>query len=441
MAGQNVVFIVLDSLRRDKLSVYNDKVDFTENIQEFSEDTAVYENAVANSSWTFPSHASMFTGMYPWEHGATQRNLSLDVEKPLLAERLNEEGYRSAVYTTNAWLSGKFGVTDGFDKVDNLSSTGFSEFLTKIRRMMDEWLASAGNERIKRHLVRAGNYLFHYRSNGTKTDQILERGENFVKNGEDPFFLFMNLMDPHEPYFPPEKYREKHDAPEPREVCQDPTDYHFGRKDPDFEKINRIYDASIDHMDDMLGGFFDFLKDEDLWEDTLIVIVSDHGQMLGENGEYGHQFSVSDPLIHMPLMIKGEENENVEEQVELRKLYDIVLEALDIKESEEISTDCALGGYDFPDMMRPRIPPKEWKKYYKRHTFARTLKGKIIESEDEDREKNERFEYGEEKDEELKDKLREQLRQIEYSEKDGEGLEEKEEEIKKQLEELGYGQQ
>ncbi|MFB6190502.1 MAG: sulfatase [Candidatus Nanohaloarchaea archaeon] len=435
----NVLFVVLDSLRRDRVSVYNDDVDFTESLEEFSKESRVYRQAVASAPWTFPSHASMFTGMRPWEHGATQRNLSLDVEKDLMAERLSSEGYRTRAISTNVWLSGRFGLMKGFEDVDNLTSTGFSERLSKIRRRMDEWLSSPGQDTIKRTLVRIGNKIFHYWFSGSQTGTVIERGQEFMDSDEEPFFLFLNLMDAHEPYFPPQEYLERHDCVDPGTICQNPTDFHAGREEPDFDEIRKIYDASVDYMDDQLGELFQHLKDRGKWEDTVVVVVSDHGQLLGEDGLYGHQYSVAEELVSVPMMVKGGEAGEVEEQVELSELRDIVLSATGVSESYEEGTEYAMGGYEFPDVQRPRIPRDRWKEFYRRHHFVRTLEGRVTRSEDEDGEVSfSSQELAGELTEEEREEMREKLEAIDGGE-EGEQLDEKEEEIQEKLRELGYG--
>lgn len=435
----NVLFVVLDSLRRDRVSVYNDNVDFTENLEEFSGESRVYRQAVANAPWTFPSHASMFTGMRPWEHSATQINLRLDVEKDLLAERLSAEGYRTTCISTNAWLSGKFGLTRGFDTVDNLSSTGFSEVLTKARRKMDEWLSSSGNERLKRTIVRIGNRIFHYWLGESKTETIIQKSREFMESGDTPFFLFLNLMDAHEPYFPPQEYLDRHDCVDPATICQNPTDFYAGRKDADFEEIRKIYDASVDYMDDQLGRLFQHLKDRGEWEETVVVVVSDHGQMLGEDGFYGHQYSVAEPLVHVPLMVKAGETGEVEEQVELRELYGIVLSYTGISSRYDEGTEYAMGGYEFPDVQRPRIPRNRWKEMYRRHHFVRTPEGRVTRSEDEDGKVSFSSQGLEgELSEGEEEEMREKLESIEEGE-EGQQLDDKEEEIQRKLRDLGYG--
>jgi arylsulfatase A-like enzyme len=115
----NIAVIVLDTLRRDKVSVYNDDVDFTENLERFSSNSAVYENAVAQGPWTLPSHASIFTGEYPWKHNATQETLYLEDEFKQLPEIFSEKGYSTGAFSDNPWISSSSGLERGFDQLEN----------------------------------------------------------------------------------------------------------------------------------------------------------------------------------------------------------------------------------------------------------------------------------------------------------------------------------
>lgn len=433
MSKPNVVFLVLDSLRKDRLSVYNQDVDFTGNIEAFSLEATVVRDAVSCSPWTLPSHTAFFTGEYPWEIGTTQRNLSVNYDGETLAERLSERGYRSACVSVNGWLSGQFDLTRGFDEVDNLSTGGFSEGLTKARRWMDEWLASEGFEPLKRLIVSVGNRLFHYWNSGSRTGDVLSRCKDFIEEDDEPFFIFANLMDAHEPYFPPEDYRERHGAPDPKSICQDPTDHHKGRKKADFEAINRIYNASVDYLDDQIGSFLDYLKNQELWDDTIVIVTSDHGQMLGENGEYGHQFSVADPLIEVPLIVKGIEDGEIDSQVELRQLPEMIVDLVE-SEEPELETEFAKTGYDFPGMMRPRIPRDRWGEFFKRFRAVRTCDSKLTEEESESGERKREFSGKDDEREELES----QIDSIRFPD-EGESLDEKSEEIQQKLKNLGYG--
>lgn len=439
MSKQNLIIIVMDSLRKDYLQPYNNKINFTENISAFADDSVVYENAVASAPWTLPSHATFFTGMYPWEHGATQKNLDLDVDKKLLAERFRKNNYRTACFSTNAWLSTRFGLTSGFQVVENFESSGLSGKLSSIRRELDDWLSSPGLVRIKKAIVRGGNYFFHYWFGGSRTDRIIEKSKKFIQEDEKPFFLFMNLMDAHEPYFPPKEYRKKHDAEHPRNICQNPTDYYSGRTEPNFKEISKIYSASTDYMDDQIGRLFDFLKEKDYWEDTAIALVSDHGQMLGEDEHYGHQYSVAEELISVPMILKEGKTGRVSKQVELRELYNLLPSITGIDEGYQPGTEYALGRYEFPDLQRPRIPKNRWKDLYRRHKFCRNNRGKAVKTQTEDGENETFFEnFEEEVSDDLQKKLKNKIKSISESDK-GKDLKQKEEEIQKRLRDLGYG--
>lgn len=440
MTRKNLVFILTDTLRKDKVSVYNSEIKFTEALDDFGQEATVFSEAVANAPWTLPSHASIFTGEYPWEHGATQRNLKLDTDTDLIAEKLAGNGYRSKCISVNGFLSRQFGLVEGFSEVDNLSLEGVSGLLTKARRSMDGWLASPGMEGLKRRLTRLGGLIFHYWVGGSRTEDILERSREFVGDGEEPFFLFVNLMDAHEPYFPPEEYREKHGCVHPRDICQNHSDYEAGRKDADFEEISRMYDACVDYMDDQIGRFFDYLKNEGLWDDTVVVVASDHGQMLGEDDRYGHQYSVAEPLVKVPLMVKEMGQESFEQQFELRELYHLLPELLGLESSErQFGTEYAMGGYEFPDLMRPRIPRHRWDEFYRRHHFVRTEDGKLVRTEKGDGGAETKFtSFNGELGADIKKAMERRLEEIPDVE-EGELLEDSSEEIKDKLKDLGYG--
>lgn len=430
---QNVVFIVMDSLRRDKLEVYNDEVDFTENIDGFAKDATVFDDVVAQSCWTLPSHASMFTGMYPWEHGATQRNLNLDVEEDLLVERFNEEGYDTACFSINGFLKDHSGLVEGFDKVENFGLSDKFEFVNKIEGLVEKWLQT--ESRFKKTLLSMGDTIFHYwGSEMRETEEVLDSAEEFIEDSEN-FFVFMNLMDAHEPYHPPKDYKKKH--VEKNSICQDPTDYYSGKKDVDFDEVHEHYNASVDYMDDQIGRFFEYLKENNLWEDTTVILTSDHGQMLGEEQHYGHQYSLHEKLTSVPLIAKdAEERENVE----LRQLYDLIPKWAGISDQEISDTDEMKGFYDFPEMMVNRIPNQCRDRLYRKHKFIRKNNMKFIET---TKESGEKIYEGRSKENgaskvEVSDEMKEELSEME-STSSSTGIEDKEEEIKDQLEALGYG--
>jgi arylsulfatase A-like enzyme len=432
----NVVFVVLDTVRKDRISVYNESVDFTENIEEFAENATVFHEAVAQAPWTLPSHASIFTGTYPWEHGATQKQLYLDTDETLLAERFKQKDYQTACFTSNTWISPYTGMTKGFDQVNNffaaLPSSMMSTRTEKIWRMLNHGKGEWFMERI----MKLGEKLHWGFENSSKTPQAVTKAKNFVKETEDDFFLFVNLMDAHLPYTPPEDYKERH-APEVNisEVCQKAHDHNGGVDQADFEASRKLYDAEIDFMDDRLGELFEFFEEQDMDEDTVFVLVSDHGENLGEHDLFGHQFSVSEQLVNVPLMIKapGLEDEDVDKQVELRELYDLIPGLANIDDTPNLGSGYAYGGYQYPRLDLKNIPEEKHSQLGKKLSFVRTPQKKLVASGEELEMTDLKTGSQISTDNDFVQRL-ENIGVVEQ----GKMLEDKDEKVKERLEDLGY---
>jgi len=336
--ASNVLFVVLDTVRKSHLSVYGHDRETTPHLAEFAEGATVYEEAVAPAPWTLPVHASMFTGLYPSEHQATQENPYLE-GATTLAESLSEAGYESACYSSNAWITPYTHLTDGFDDQDNFFQIMPGEFLSGP--LATVWKTMNDNDRLRSvadWLVKAGNTIHEHLASGgggdTKTPAVIDSTMEFVDDADGPFFQFVNLMDAHLPYHPPGEYAAEF-APgvDSTAVCQNSKEYNCGARDIDddeWDDIRGLYDAEIRHIDDQLNRLFGWLKAQDLWDDTLVIVCADHGELHGEHGLYGHEFCIYDPLVNVPLMVKhpelpaGERDEQT--QVELLDLYHTVLD-------------------------------------------------------------------------------------------------------------------
>lgn len=132
----NVVFLVMDTVRKDFVSPFNKNVTYTDNIERIAEEGKAFYNAVSQAPWTLPSHGSMFTGLYPWEHGATQTNLKLDVEDDLLAEKLRSEGYRTGCFSANPFISESVGTAEGFETVETAIGIDRFDISKKLNRVL-----------------------------------------------------------------------------------------------------------------------------------------------------------------------------------------------------------------------------------------------------------------------------------------------------------------
>ena len=155
--------------------------------------------------------------------------------------------------------------------------------------------------------------------------------------GSGEWAACLNLMDAHLPYHPPEEFAEEF-APgvDSADICQNSKEYNSGARDIDddeWDAIRGLYDAEIAHIDAELTRLFDWLKSEDLWDDTAVVVCADHGELHGEHDLYGHEFCIYDPLVNVPLMVKDPELDpgRDEGQVELLDLYHTVLDVAGVE--------------------------------------------------------------------------------------------------------------
>jgi arylsulfatase A-like enzyme len=254
----------------------------------------------------------MFTGLYPWEHGATQTNLELDVEEDLLAEKLNDEGYRTACFSANPFISKRVGTTAGFDKVETTIGPDRFDVFKSINKKLKafENRLDFGAFPKAELLLQNISYSLN-RFSGNETENLISKATDFMGNNkEDDFFLFMNLMDCHLPLFPDKEYKKKHaEDVNPGKVRQFPHRLISEGEEPDTESLKKLYRAQMDYLDDQIGNLYSFLEDEGLEEETMVVIVGDHGENLGEEGMLGHSFSVSEALVSVPLVVKSPEME------------------------------------------------------------------------------------------------------------------------------------
>ena len=344
---RNVLFVVLDTVRKDRLSVYGYDRPTTPNLSAFAEEATVFEQAVAPAPWTLPVHASMFTGLYPGEHGASQGRPYLQ-GTTTLAEVLAARGYDTACYSANAWITPYTGLTAGFAHQDNFfeimpGDLGSGPLARLWRGMNDNdrlravanWLVHVGNEVHERLAAGSGA--------DSKTPAAIDRTIEFVEGTDGPFFAFLNLMDAHLPYHPPEEYREEF-APgvDPTTVCQNSKEYNSGAREIDDEEwaaIRGLYDAELAHLDAEVGRLLDWLASSGRAEETTVVICADHGELHGEHGLYGHEFCLYDELVNVPLLIADPaiDDGRRADQVELLDLYHTILDVSGADDVETVS--------------------------------------------------------------------------------------------------------
>lgn len=389
VSGQkNVVFLVLDSLRKDRVSAYNDDVDFTDHIGSFADRSLVFENAVAQAPWTLPSHASMFTGEYPWEHGTTHARSYFDGRETFVSKFKNE-GYSTAAITPNIWITPHKRMTGDFDYVENFLGKANNPLSVRASRLGTKLYHRLGDV-TRRVLGRQIDRFFQLFSvdDSCKSEETVEAAERYLgdREADEDFFLYVNLMEPHEPYRPPKQYRQKHGVDEEATIAHRQKDVFT--KDIDFEEMRKIYDASVDYTDDLVARILGALEANDLEEDTVVVLLSDHGQALGEDGgQFGHQFTVNEPVVNAVLMVDhpdaGADTED--RPVELRALHDLVPYYAGIGDCPEaVAAGTVMGGCEFPENFTGYIPKERWDEYYRQRRFLKRDGRKIVRAVEED---------------------------------------------------------
>lgn len=294
--SQNVLIIVIDTLRADHLSSHGYARPTSPNIDRVAREGVLFENAFATSSWTPPSHASMLTGRYPGEHGLEWDNprALFDSPYPTLSEALLTRGYRTGAFSANqTWFTRPMGFGRGFIQFEDFfHSIGDMAFRTLFGRAIEQVI-----------LRRLGYEDAPSRKRASDINRSVLRW--IERDREKPFFAFLNYIDCHDPYLPPQPYRSKFSK---LEHPGGMLNWRLGRHHPQMtpEQLQGeidAYDGAIAYVDDYVGQLLAEIQKRGLAENTLVVITSDHGESFGEHDLFLHANALYRELIQVPLII------------------------------------------------------------------------------------------------------------------------------------------
>jgi arylsulfatase A-like enzyme len=304
----NVLLLVLDTVRADHLSLYGYPRRTTPHLEELARESVVYRNAISAADMTLSSYGSIYTSLYPSWHRALPNpsNVTgLDSSYTTLAEILSSQGYQSlAVLANSGYLNRDFGMQQGFAFYDAAPVVGY------LGSEHDHWL--------RRSLRPVLDLLFDtaeldrgYRRSDQINSGVLRLLQSRTARSS-PFFLSVNYMGAHDICAPPQPYRDLFPGYHPgfhgggdRQTREAVIS---GRKSPDIDRrlqhaISQ-YDGGIAFMDAQVQVLVEYLKRAGLYDRTLIIVTSDHGEALGERGDYGHPSSVHPELVRVPLLVK-----------------------------------------------------------------------------------------------------------------------------------------
>lgn len=303
----NVLVIVVDTLRADHLSLYGYPRPTSPNIDQLAAQGVTFQNAIATSSWSLPSHVSLLTGRYVSEHGvgSIQPAPWLGWGKDglgghrSLGEVLQERGYRTGAFSANrTYFSANLGFGRSFIHFEDYFHSPADMLVRTLygREFARLYLNRSDKSKVKRALRWMGmNSLLDKDSEGSGTTggaQGVRKRASVVnqetlhwidRDPQRPFFVFLNYFDVHYPYGGPANYP---------------------RPDWDHGKRGEQYDTSVKYVDDQIGQLISELDRRGLSQNTLVVITSDHGESLGEHGLTYHGASLYRELVQVPLIVR-----------------------------------------------------------------------------------------------------------------------------------------
>jgi arylsulfatase A-like enzyme len=291
----DVVLVVLDTVRADHVSAYGYGRPTTPNFDALAAGGALFLDATAPATWSLPSHASLFTGRFVSAHGAHDEHKFLDPGPPTLAEVLAAAGWDTRCFTANAWISDGLGLTRGFAWQDGAwREANIAHGFQFVYRLLD---------RLGWHTTDKG---------GSDAARHFEDWLAARPAGDPPAFTFLNFIEAHFPYHMlPDDYLGRF-SPLPRDALRRLSlrlmVAQFGAEAVDPAEAaapaTAMYDAGILYADHLLGRVVEALRRRGTLDRTILVVLADHGELLGEHGEFGHGHSLYQVGLRVPLLVR-----------------------------------------------------------------------------------------------------------------------------------------
>jgi arylsulfatase A-like enzyme len=301
-----------DTLRADKVRVYNPKTNvMTPNYDAFAKDATRFLWTQVQGTWSLPSQASMLTGVYPSVHRATEHTSKINTQLPIAAELFKKAGFRTALFSSNGYISPKWGFGRGFDEDVNF---------------------------VRENLPNGADHLW-------------ATAKKWIVPGKSrPQFVYLAVIEPHVIYNPKKEFLQKYwNKPYNGPIKPVLTGIQLGKikqgtlkvNDTDKAYLEALHNAEITQSDTAFGVFLQDLKDAGLYDSSVVIVISDHGDEFWDHGDVGHAQAPHQELVHVPFMIHAPgllpEGRTVATDVEAMDLAPTLLE---------------LGGIPVPDSMQ-----------------------------------------------------------------------------------------
>ena len=370
----NIVWIVLDACRMDRMSLYGYGRRTTPFLEEFAKESTVFESAITNAPWTCPSTPCMLTGKYASQHGIFVYSDRIRPGTTTVTDLLKEKGYTTGSVDA-PWVHA-MGLHRGFDHND----------LENMVSVLPKGSAPP-EDKIDTGIYQKWpfNVFYHSLSRiGLFEDYNLKRRKRVIGkmkdlSGEKPFFLLVWMLDTHLPYIPQRRFQRFNEKKHfffssnggiyrdwnTRIRRQNAGETQFDREE--LKHLNELYDSSVYFSDQQIREMVNTLEDMGVLDDTMIIITADHGENIGDHGRMDHQMSLHETLLRVPLIIRYPPlfpgDKRFSGQVETKDIFhtigDVVSEArghnsrsyLDMERGKEYT----FGEYKVPDWMMNTI--------------------------------------------------------------------------------------
>ena len=281
----NVLLVTLDTTRRDHISAYDNAKANTPNLKRLGEEGVVFLDAVTPLPETGPSHASMFTSLHPLRHRVLSNADPLDRGYITVAERLEEEGYATGAFLSSFAVNTRSGLNQGFQVYDDdfvPGLRGWSRILF-VQYALRGVMASGQPHLVPWLLERSGQ-------------QTVDHASTWIEDrGTRPWFAWVHLFEPHAPYESPDALVDH------RALLSDP---HHSFTEEEIAELQRIYALEVEQVDALVGQLMELLDRTDSAQRTLIIVVGDHGEQLGEHEIFFHHHGLYDESIQVPLILR-----------------------------------------------------------------------------------------------------------------------------------------
>lgn len=275
---RNVIFILIDTVRADAFGpIFPDNEVLTPAYDAFAERATVFVNAYNNENWTKPSVATTLSGLYPSTHDTKKDGSRLPDEVEILPQRLKKQGFATAGFVANGYVSDKFGFEKGWD--------AFRNYIRENRSSEAEYVYA---------------------------DALSWLSEQRQAADGKPFFLYIQTIDPHVVYKVERPYTQHYFAEEysgplgPTIDAVELQDLSSGKRkgsDRDIAWLRALYNGEVTYHDEHMGKFFEQIEAMGVLEDTLVVITNDHGEELQDHGKFGHGHTLFEELLRAPLLM------------------------------------------------------------------------------------------------------------------------------------------